>query len=178
MRPTIQVLAPSLITRIVDEAVRVLAQIGIEVRGSQLRARMLEAGLLPDSTGQRLLFPENLARQAIAAAPSSIALYDRAGEPHATLTGDRVHFVPGSSGLNVVDRATGQLRPARTPDFVDYVRLADGLEHIAYLATAFSTDDVPAAIADAWRLYLCLTNSRRPVVSARSPRVASCAWPR
>ncbi|MEZ4767095.1 MAG: hypothetical protein R2844_01550 [Caldilineales bacterium] len=33
---------------------------------------------------------------------------------------------PGSSGLNVFDRTTGALRPARTADFVDYVRLADG----------------------------------------------------
>jgi trimethylamine--corrinoid protein Co-methyltransferase len=40
------------------------------------------------------------------------------------------------------------------------------LEHIAYLATAFSTnDDIEAEISDAWRLYLCLTNSKRPVVS-------------
>ena len=52
-----------------------------------------------------------------------------------------------------------------TADFVEYVRLASGLEHIAYLATAFSTADVPPAIADAWRLYLVLTQSAKPVVS-------------
>ena len=154
-----------MITRIVDEAVRVLAQVGIEVRGSSLRARMLEAGLRPDAADHRLLFPEEITRQAMAAAPSSITLFDRAGDLHATLAGDRVHFVPGSSGLNVLDRRTGAFRRALTADFVDYVRLADGLEHVAYLATAFSTDDVPVEIADAWRLYLCLTNSRRPVVS-------------
>ena len=40
------------------------------------------------------------------------------------------------------------------------------LEHIAYLATAFSTnDDIEADVSDAWRLYLCLTNSLKPVVS-------------
>ncbi|MCB0206521.1 MAG: trimethylamine methyltransferase family protein [Anaerolineae bacterium] len=165
MRPTIEILPAELITRIVDEAVRVLAQVGIEVRGPQLRARLLHAGLQEDAGGQRVLFPEAVTRHALAAAPSSITLYDREGKPHATLADDRVHFVPGSSGLNVVDRATGFMRPARTCDFVDYVRLTDGLEHIAYLATAFSTDDVPVQIADAWRLYLCLTNSRKPVVS-------------
>lgn len=165
MRPTIQVFPPGLIERIVDEAVRVLATVGMELYGARLRERMLEAGLVLDSSGQRVLFPEQITRRALADAPSSITLHDRDGQPHATLADDRVHFVPGSSGLNVFDRATGQLRPARTPDFVDYVRLADGLEHIAYLATAFSTDDVPVPIADAWRLYLCLTNSRRPVVS-------------
>ncbi len=72
---------------------------------------------------------------------------------------------PGSSGLYVFDHRTGARRPAQTSDFVDYVRLAGGLEHIAYLATAFSTADVPQPIADAWRLYLILTQAQRPVVS-------------
>ena len=45
------------------------------------------------------------------------------------------------------------------------MRLADGLEHVHYLATAFSTADVPAQVSDAWRLALCLLGSERPVVS-------------
>ena len=57
-------------------------------------------------------------------------------------------------------------RLADTKDFVEYVRLADGLDHLGYLATAFSTNaDIEAQVSDAWRLYLILTNSKRPVVS-------------
>ena len=64
------------------------------------------------------------------------------------------------------DHRTGYTRHANTTDFVEYVRVCDGLENIAYLATAFSTnDDIEANVSDAWRLYLCLTNSKRPVVS-------------
>jgi trimethylamine--corrinoid protein Co-methyltransferase len=74
--------------------------------------------------------------------------------------------VPGSSGLRVLDHRTGEVRLADTTDFVEYVRLADGLPNIAYLATAFSTNkDIEVQVSDAWRLYLVLTNSRRPVVS-------------
>jgi trimethylamine---corrinoid protein Co-methyltransferase len=74
--------------------------------------------------------------------------------------------VPASSGLKVLDHRTGETRLANTADFVEYVRLADGLKNIAYLATAFSTnDDIEAAVSDAWRLYLCLSQSRKPVVS-------------
>ena len=93
-------------------------------------------------------------------------LYDRDGIEAADLGGDRVHFVPGSSGLRMLDHRTGEARLANTTDFVEYVRLADGLEHLGYLATAFSTnDDIEAQVSDAWRLYLVLTNSKRPVVS-------------
>ena len=93
-------------------------------------------------------------------------LYDRAGEPHADLGDDRVHFVPGSSGLKVLDHRTGETRLANSTDFVEYVRLADGLANIPYLATAFSTNnDIEAQVSDAWRLYMTLTNSNKPVVS-------------
>lgn len=165
MRPTLQVLTPDQIEQILADAIRILAETGIEVRGAALRQRLLDAGLPLDAAGRRVLFPPDVVTRALASAPRAITLYDRAGQPHAELAGDRVHFVPGSSGLYLFDHCSGARRLALTADFVDYVRLADGLEHIAYLATAFSTADVPPEIADAWRLYLVLTQAQRPVVS-------------
>ncbi len=115
---------------------------------------------------ERVLFPRAIVEQAVADAPKSFLLFDRDGNPHADLGGDRVHFVPGSSGLKVLDYRTGETRLADSTDFVEYVRVADGLHNIAYLATAFSTnDDIEAQVSDAWRLYMTLTNSKKPVVS-------------
>ena len=166
MRPTIRVLEPELIGRIVEEAKRVLATTGMEIRGREMRRRLLELGLPSDASGERVLFPRDIVEGALATAPSSFLLFDRDGNPHADLGDDRVHFVPGSSGLKVMDHRTGAVRLANTADFVDYIRLADGLPNIAYLATAFSTnDDIVANVSDAWRLRLALTNSKRPVVS-------------
>ncbi|MBI2777783.1 MAG: trimethylamine methyltransferase family protein [Chloroflexi bacterium] len=166
MRPSIGILEPALIERILDEAMRVLATTGMEVRGAEMRRRLQAAGLPMDASGQRVLFPRDVVKRALATAPSSFVLFDRDGAAHADLGGDRVHFVPGSSGLKVADHRTGEVRLAGTTDFVEYVRLADGMRHIAYLATAFSTnDDIEVTVADAWRLYLTLTNSKRPVVS-------------
>ncbi len=166
MRPTIRVLEPQLVSRILDEALSMLATTGMEVRGAELRRRLREQGLPMDARGERVLFPRPVVERAIATAPTSFILHDRDGRPHADLGGDRVHFVPGSSGLKVQDHRTGEVRLANTTDFVEYVRLADGLPNIAYLATAFSTnDDIEAEVSDAWRLRLALTNSRKPVVS-------------
>ncbi len=166
MRPTLRVLSDDLIDQIIDEAKRVLAETGMEIRGPEMRRRLLAAGLPPNAAGDRILFPRDAVERAIAAAPSAFWLYDRDGNPHADLGGDRVHFVPGSSGLKWQDHRTGDVRLATSTDFVEYVRLADGLEHIAYLATAFSTnDDIEPQVSDAWRLYMALTNSKKPVVS-------------
>ncbi len=165
MRPTLHVADDQLLDRIIEEAKQILATTGMEIRGERLRNRLLDCGF-PLTAGGRVIFPVDKVDVALRQAPQSFLLYDREGRPHADIGGDRVHFTPGSSGLKVQDHRTGHTRLANTADFVDYVRVCDGLEHIAYLATAFSTnDDIEADVSDAWRLYLCLTNSRRPVVS-------------
>jgi len=164
MRPTIQILDERTIKHILAQAKEILSEIGLEIQGAMLRQRLLEQGLKEDANG-RVLFPAHVVDQAIASTPGSFTLHDRAGNAHAEIGRDNVHFVPGSSGLKILDHRTGETRPASTADFVAYVRLAAGLPHIAYLATAFSTNDIAESISDAWRLYLCLTNSTKPIVS-------------
>ena len=96
MRPSLNILGDELTGRIVDEAKRVLAEVGMEIRGPEMRRRLIEHGLPTDATGDRVLFPRDVVEAAIASAPESLVLYNRDGEPHADLGGDRVHFVPGS----------------------------------------------------------------------------------
>jgi trimethylamine--corrinoid protein Co-methyltransferase len=166
MRPTLNVLSDELIAKILDEAKRILAEVGMEIRGPGLKAKLLDHGLKTDAEGKRVLFPADVIEKAIASAPKSFTLYNRDGEPHAELGGYNVHYVPGSSGLKIQDHRTGQTRLSNSTDFVEYARLCDGLEHIAYLATAFSTNkDIESQVSDAWRLYMCLTTSKKPVVT-------------
>jgi trimethylamine--corrinoid protein Co-methyltransferase len=165
VRPTLNVLDEELIVRILAEAKRILAETGMEIRGRRMRERLLDHGLKTDAGGQRVLFPPAVVERVIATTPETFTLYDRDGEPHAELGGWNVNFVPGSSGLKILDRHTGETRLANSADFVEYVRLADGLEHIGYLATAFSTRDIEPQVSDAWRLYMSLVTSKRPVAS-------------
>jgi trimethylamine--corrinoid protein Co-methyltransferase len=166
MRPTLNVLDEELIVRILGEAKRIMAETGMEIRGEAMRRRLMDYGLRSDSSGERILFPADVVDKAIETAPASFTLYDRDGEPHAELGGWNVNFVPGSSGLKILDHRSGRTRLADSTDFVEYVRLADGLEHLGYLATAFSTNrDIEPQVSDAWRLYMTLVNSKRPVAS-------------
>jgi len=165
MRPRLELLDPALIERILDEAMAVLETTGVLMDHPPAFDRLTAAGLPGDPTSRRITFPRATVEEALAAAPSGFELHDRDGAPFARLEGDRVHFVPASSALRILDRASGEVRDAASSDFVEYVRVADRLEHIAYLSTAFIPKDVPADIADGWRLYLALANSRKPVVS-------------
>ena len=166
MRPTLNILSDELIGRILAEAKRILAEVGMEIGGAKLRQRLLDHGLKTDAGGDRVMFPPEVVDRAISTAPKSFTLYDRDGRPHAEIGGYNVHYVPGSSGLKIMDHRTGATRLANSTDFVEYARLCDGLQHIAYLATAFSTnEDIESQVSDAWRLYMALVNSKKPVVS-------------
>ncbi len=166
MRPTLNILSDDLIAQILDEAKRFLAETGMEIRGSAMRQRLLDHGLALDEAGERVLFPADVVDAAIASTPKSFTLFDRHGAEYTEIGGNNVHFTPGSSGLKILDHRTGETRLANSTDFAEYVRLCDGLASVAYPATAFSTnDDIEAQVSDAWRLYLCLTNSRKPVVT-------------
>ncbi len=165
MRPKLNVLSDKLMGEILAEAKRIMAETGMEIRGEPLRQRLLDHGLKTDDKG-RVLFPEDVVDAAIASSPTSFTLYNRDGDPHAEIGGNNVHFVPGSSGLKVQDHRTGETRLSNSTDFVEYARICDGLEHIAYLATAFSTNkDIEAQVSDAWRLYMCMVTSKKPIVS-------------
>jgi trimethylamine--corrinoid protein Co-methyltransferase len=166
MRPTLNVLSDTQIAKILTEAKRIMAETGMEIRGQDLKKRLLDHGLKTDASGKRILFPEDVVEQAIADAPSSFTLFDRDGNPYTEIGGYNVHYVPGSSGLKILDHRTGETRLSNSTDFIEYARICDGLEHIAYLATAFSTNkDIESQVSDAWRLYMTLTTSKKPVVT-------------
>ena len=165
MRPTLAILEDAQLEAVLDEALRILAEVGVRVAGRPMRERLLDAGFRQEPANGRIRFPPELVTAAIDTTPRSFTLFDRLGAPHAELGVGRTHFVPGSSGLAVLDHRTGEHRPARTADFVEYIRLGHGLRNLAYLATAFSTDDIEPLVSDAWRLHLALANSTKPVVS-------------
>ena len=166
MRPTLNVITPELCARVIAEAKRIMAETGMDIRGAAMRKRLLDSGLKTSTNGTRVLFPPEVVDRAIATAPKSFTLYNRDGSPHAELGGNNVHYVPGSSGLKILDHRTGETRLSNSTDFIEYARLCDGLEHIAYLATAFSTNkDIESQVSDAWRLYMLLTTSKKPMVS-------------
>ena len=57
MRPRIQVAEDSLVEEILAEAKRILAEVGIEVRGPAMRGRLLDHGLKAEPKEGRILFP-------------------------------------------------------------------------------------------------------------------------
>ena len=128
MRPTLNVISPELCARVVLEAKRILAEIRPRnPRAEVARSACSITGCKTDADGVRVLFPPEVVDRALATAPKSFTLYNRDGQPHAELGGHNVHYVPGSSGLKILDHRTGETRLTDSTDFIEYARLCDGL---------------------------------------------------
>ena len=82
MRPQLSVLSDDLIKKILDEAKRIMAETGMEIRGEKMRQRMLDHGLKTDATGKRILFTPDDVDAAVASTPKSFTLFNRDGDPY------------------------------------------------------------------------------------------------
>jgi trimethylamine--corrinoid protein Co-methyltransferase len=165
VRPSLRLLEDDQFDAVLDEALRILAEVGIRVAGKGMRERLLDAGFQADGPRGRVLFPPDRVRSAIGTTPRSFMLFDRDGQPYAELGVGRTQFAPGSSGLSVLDHRTGRHRDALTSDFVAYARVGHQLRNVRLLATAFSTHDIDPLVSDVWRLYLCLRESNKALIS-------------
>ncbi len=165
MRPKLKLLSEGLVEQIVAEALDLLAVLGVEINNPGLVELLLAQGAEWDTEKKRLLLPESMVRQALAAAPCSFRLYDVRGEMTNELGGDNVYFTPGSAALNILDADTGEMRRPQTRDYVQYAKLVSRLEHIAAQSTALIPADVPEKISDSYRLYLSLLFCEKPVVT-------------
>ncbi len=163
VRPRFELLGGEEVVRIVDDALVVLATIGVVVENADA-AELLRAARA-EERGGRFFLDEAAVRGAIAVAPRRFALFDRGGAPALLYGEGTTHFAPGSAAIYRLDAASGERRPATTDDLVLLARLTDGLHGFAAQSTALVPDDVPEAIADRWRLYVALREGRKPVVT-------------
>ncbi len=161
--PTLELLAPPLLERVLGEAFQLLETPGVKVQSETARALLAEAGARV--AGEVAHIPEQLARAALATVPREFRLFDADGQPRVRYGGEAVHFDPGSAAVHVLDPETGEHRTAVTADLVRLVQVAEGLPQFDAQSTALVCADVPAEIADLYRLYLVLRHSRKPIVT-------------
>ncbi|MFH1502759.1 MAG: trimethylamine methyltransferase family protein [Candidatus Eisenbacteria bacterium] len=165
MRPRLQFLDDALKERILHEALHLLATLGLKVQNENAATLLTDNGAGIDKATRRITLPESLVMDAVKKAPSGFALYDVLGEQTHDLSGDNVHFTPGSSGITVLDPESGEMRTPVTRDFVDFTKLTSRMKYIEAQSTAFICRDVPEPVQDSYRLFLCLLLGEKPVVT-------------
>ncbi|MFC1529670.1 trimethylamine methyltransferase family protein [Gemmatimonadota bacterium] len=165
MRPLLRFLDEELIERIISEAKDILRTLGMEIHNQQALELLADHGARIDPGSFHAWFTDEIIDRALASAPSGFRLYDAGGRETHDLSGEHVHFTPGSAAINILDHETGSMRKPVTGDYIRYARLMCAMDNIASQSTAIVPTDVPDEVTDSYRLFLSLLFCPKPVVT-------------
>ena len=151
------------VARIVDQAIGVLRDVGVFVENDEALALLDGAGVRIESG--RAFIDEGAVHRALGTAPDRIEVRDRNGEAALDLTGDNVHFDPGSAALWVLDPGTRRRRQPTVDDCVHLAWVAQSCRNIRGQSTGLIPADLPEEVADRYRLYVALKHCDKPVIT-------------
>jgi len=93
----------------------------------------------------RLCYPRELVKRAIAVAGRNFTLYGRDPRHDMTISGSRVYFGGGSATVKVLDPKTRKFRETGIQDVYDYSRLEDTLDNMHFVIRQCIANDLPVA---------------------------------
>jgi trimethylamine--corrinoid protein Co-methyltransferase len=165
MNPIFQQLDGDLAEQIISEAKIVLAEVGVDIADEETKHLLADNGANLENDDGRVRITDTMVEAALDTAPLSFPLYDVMGQQTHNFEGNRTHFTPGSAAINILDRSSGEIRPAVTGDLVALAKLVSGLDRYDAQSTALVSSDVPEAISDSYRLFLGLLHCEKPAVT-------------
>ena len=163
-RPRLQMIAPEMIDRIIDEAFDVLAQTGVMFENDRALEIFGEHGQRIDRENQRVWLDRSFVEKALASAPGSVTLWNVTGDTSIEIGGDHVIFDPGSAAIKML-KADGDVRPPTSADCARLSRLVHHLDNLRAGATAVVPSDVPNEISDFYRLSIAVQTCNKPVIT-------------
>lgn len=143
-------------------ACELLEHVGAAVASEEARKIFAENGCWVE--GEMVRIPSAKLEWAIRTAPSRITLFGRDGKRAAMMETENVHFGPGHSAEQVVDRKNGTPRDIIYQDIVDAARLFDSLENVNIISAPGVPASAKKGAGSLAGLEALLTYSNKPIV--------------
>lgn len=154
------------LSRILDEALDLLATLGMGDVPDRLWDDLLNVGATPLDNG-RIGFPPHLTKEAIAKAAKTFVLHGRDPNRSITVGGDAVHFGTGGAAVQTLDLDSRVYRPSTLSDLHDFTRLQDTLANVSWYTRCCVATDVPDNFdLDVNTAYALLRNTTKPTATA------------
>jgi trimethylamine--corrinoid protein Co-methyltransferase len=110
-------------------ALRILREIGMDVRDSDTRKRLLKAGCR-EGEDEYLLFPDELVERCLSTIDSRFTLWNRNGEPVVDTRDAVPRFAPGLNCITIYDHRTDSHRECLLKDVREAARVCERLENL------------------------------------------------
>jgi len=163
-RPSVRFLSAPQLESTLEDAQRILDEVGVEVEVEAARERLATAGAVIGADG-RVRIGADLVGRALESVPHEFALFDRDGEPTAVLGRGEPHYCPGSAAIRVLDWGQTEMRPSTLEDCVRFARLTEALPGYQLQSTCVVPTELDATVGDRNRLAAALTHCRKPIVT-------------
>ncbi len=142
----------------------ILETLGLRMPLAPERYEQLEGkGARVDRETGQVFFTGNMVASALESSPKKYTLYARNGEDHFTLDGTKSHLTLDGTGLEVLDRVTGEARTSTFEDLCHATRLGDALDQISFLWPAVGARDRPASLQPLYEFYAMVKNSGKHI---------------
>lgn len=164
-QPKLRLLSDDQVKLIHEKALHVLEQTGVKFESEEALNILQDHGATVDFDGHTAKISSQMVDDAIKKAPGSLKLYTREGDLAADLSGNNIHFDPASSLIKFMESDGKTIRQTESEDLVQISRVNDALENVHLQSTSVVCYDVPKLIGDSYRLYLCLKNSPKAVIT-------------
>jgi len=163
-RPRLRFLDDATVIEVVEEAKRILEEVGVEIHHAAGREILADAGARVGNDG-RVRIGAGIVDRALATTRSEVVFHDRGGGAPILAGGDTVSYNPGSAATQVLDYGESRARPATSEDCLRFAALTDRLPDLAFQSTCVVPSDVSVEIADRHRLCVALLSGRKPIVT-------------
>lgn len=158
-----KVLDNSKIQRIIQAALAVLEQTGVEIYNECAIDLLKKAGCRV--TGRKVYIPARLVEQALATAPSRIILADQHGNSRLFLEGRNCYFGPGPTNPYFYDVETGERRKVTKHDVTQVAKVVEALPNMDFCMSLACISDVTPCLADLHEVQAMLLATTKPFIT-------------
>ncbi len=159
----VSVLPPRAVERIHAGTMRVLEEVGVEVRSDALVTALGLAGAHTDPETRRVFFPESVVRDALALAPRELLLAARDPACDLVLDGKDGYLTVDGNAAEILDLDTDERRASTKDDLAQVSRVADALPQIGFLWQAVAARDTPIETQPLHELHAQFANTSKHI---------------
>ncbi len=155
---------------VVEQALRVLHEVGMRFAGSAALTALAEAGCRVADDSGLVRFPAEVVRAAAAQAPRSFVMAGATPERDVTLgPGAGPFFCPSGCAARTLDDQTGERRPSTLEDLRRATLLNEAATELDVMWTMVTANDVPLERRELTEYYTVLTSTTKHVVFVDCP---------
>lgn len=164
IKQQLRLLSNEQIKQIHENALDLLAHVGIYFDSQEALEILDGAGCTADKSTKIVKFPPELVQKAIESAPEKFSIYDREGNFYSEIGGDKVHFDPVSTPVNVLTGDGESVRQSTSTDLKMLVRAVDFLPQLDLASTSVVCSDIPVEMGDTYIYYTVMKGTKKPII--------------